>query len=51
MTGTEIGKALMGGEPMDVVGHSFGGSIALRLALEMPELVKSLTLIEPVCFA
>ena len=47
-TGTEIGKALMGGEPMDVVGHSFGGSIALRLALEMPELVKSLTLIEPV---
>lgn len=38
-------------EPMDVVGHSFGATIALRLAVEHPELVRSLTLIEPVFFA
>lgn len=37
-------------EPMDVVGHSFGGATALRLAVEHPELVRSLTMIEPVFF-
>ena len=35
----------------DVVGHSFGGTLALRLAEEMPDRVRSLTLIEPVLFA
>ncbi len=34
-----------------VIGHSFGATIALRLAIEHPDLVKSLTLIEPVFFA
>jgi len=34
-----------------LVGHSSGAVIALRLALERPELVLSLTLIEPVLFA
>jgi len=38
-------------EPMDVIGHSFGGTMALRLAVEHPELVRSLTMIEPVFFA
>ena len=38
-------------EPMDVIGHSFGATIALRLAVEHPELVRSLTMIEPVFFA
>ena len=38
-------------EPMDVVGHSFGATVALRLAVEHPELVRSLTMIEPVFFA
>ncbi|WP_299969963.1 alpha/beta hydrolase [uncultured Roseobacter sp.] len=38
-------------EPMDVVGHSFGAVIALRVAAERPALVRSLTLIEPVFFA
>ncbi|SLN28078.1 haloalkane dehalogenase [Falsiruegeria litorea R37] len=37
--------------PMDVVGHSFGATVALRAAVERPDLVRSLTLIEPVFFA
>ena len=36
---------------MDLVGHSFGATVALRLAVEHPHLVRSLTLIEPVFFA
>lgn len=38
-------------EPAHLIGHSFGGAAALRLACERPELVKSLALIEPVFFA
>jgi len=34
--------------PVHVVGHSYGGAVAVRLALECPALVKSLVLIEPV---
>jgi pimeloyl-ACP methyl ester carboxylesterase len=34
-----------------LVGHSFGGTVALRLAAEAPGLARSLTLIEPVMFA
>jgi len=36
---------------MDIIGHSFGATIALRLAVARPERVRSLTLIEPVFFA
>ena len=39
------------GGPIDLIGHSFGGTVALRMALERPDLVRSLTLIEPVIFA
>ncbi len=39
------------GAPVDVIGHSFGATVALRLALERPELVRSLVLVEPVLFA
>jgi lipase len=35
---------------VDLIGHSLGATIALRVALERPELVRSVTLIEPVLF-
>jgi len=34
----------------DVIGHSYGATVALRLAMDRPELVRSLTLIEPPLF-
>lgn len=34
-----------------LAGHSFGATLALRLALEAPERIASLTLVEPVFFA
>ncbi len=37
--------------PRDILGHSFGATVALRLAAERPDLVRSLTLVEPVFFA
>ncbi len=37
--------------PAHVVGHSFGGYLALRLAIERPDLVQSLSLIDPVFIA
>ena len=43
---TAIARELLD-EPMDVIGHSFGGTVALRLAITHPELVRTLTLIEP----
>lgn len=35
----------------DVVGHSYGGCLALRLLVEHPDRIRSLALIEPVMFA
>jgi lipase len=43
--------AEIGDQPVDLIGHSFGGTVALRLAVEHPRRVRSLTLIEPVFFA
>lgn len=40
-----------GAGPADIIGHSFGGTVAIRLAVERPDLVRSLVLFEPVFFA
>lgn len=37
--------------PLDLIGHSFGATVAIRIAVERPDLVKTLTLIEPVFFS
>ncbi|KUJ73398.1 alpha/beta hydrolase [Ruegeria marisrubri] len=47
---TEIARTQLT-EPMDVIGHSFGAAVALRLAAEHPDLVRSAVLVEPVFFA
>ena len=39
------------GGPVDLIGHSFGATVALAMAEDRPDLVRSLTLIEPVLFA
>ena len=45
-------RSLLGrlGEPAHLVGHSYGGAVALHVARTRPELVRSLTVIEPVAF-
>ena len=45
-----IGRAAMGDTPKVLIGHSFGATVALRLALEAPQRVRLLVLIEPVLF-
>ena len=47
----EMAEAAGAGAPIDIIGHSFGATIALRIALERPDLVRSLVLIEPPLFA
>lgn len=47
---TQIGATFCDG-PTDVVGHSLGAAVALRLAVAHPGLVRRLVLIEPVFFA
>lgn len=38
------------GVPVHLCGHSYGGAIALRLVVTRPELVRTLSLIEPQCY-
>lgn len=45
-----IGEAYAGTTPFHLVGHSYGGAVALKFALCFPERLRSLTLIEPSCF-
>ncbi|SPF77555.1 alpha/beta fold hydrolase [Pseudoprimorskyibacter insulae] len=47
---TEIAQTFLT-DGMHLIGHSAGATIALRLALENPGMVRSLVLIEPVLFA
>jgi len=47
---TGIAADLLDG-PADIIGHSFGATVALRLAVEHPHLVRTLSLYEPVFFA
>ncbi|QQG48149.1 MAG: alpha/beta hydrolase [archaeon] len=37
----------LGGGPVDLVGHSYGGFVSAYLAAQWPELVRSLVLVEP----
>ena len=45
-----IDEACSDGAPFHLIGHSYGGGVALRFAFERPERLRSLTLIEPSCF-
>lgn len=48
---TDMAEACLPDEPVHLIGHSFGATVALRLAVRTPDRVRSLTLIEPVFFA
>lgn len=43
--------AMPGGGPVDLIGHSWGGVLALALGVAHPGRIRSLTLYEPVFFA
>jgi pimeloyl-ACP methyl ester carboxylesterase len=47
----EVALEVLPDAPVHVVGHSFGACLALRLLVERPDRVLSLTLVEPVLFA
>lgn len=47
----EASMAALDPVPMDVIGHSFGAATALRMVVEHPDRIRSLTLFEPVFFA
>lgn len=47
----QIAGDLCDAGPAHVIGHSFGATVALRLAIDHPSKVRRLTLIEPVFFA
>ncbi len=45
-----VQHAVPGTAPIHLIGHSYGGAVALRFALSHPERLRSLTLIEPSSF-
>lgn len=48
--GVLAGLPFGGDDPFHLVGHSYGGAVALQIALQQPQRVMSLTLYEPVAF-
>lgn len=48
----ELARSLLGrvDEPFHIVGHSYGGAVGLRLALDFPDQVLSVSVHEPVLF-
>ncbi|QBY05361.1 alpha/beta fold hydrolase [Thalassotalea sp. HSM 43] len=46
----DVVEQLIGDQPFHLVGHSFGGAIALKIALENHSRILSLSLYEPVAF-
>ena len=45
-----VQQAVPGNAPFHLIGHSYGGAVALRFAFSHPERLRSLTLIEPSSF-
>jgi pimeloyl-ACP methyl ester carboxylesterase len=45
-----IDDACRDGNPFHLIGHSYGGAVALKFASGHPQRLRSLTLIEPSCF-
>jgi pimeloyl-ACP methyl ester carboxylesterase len=45
-----LARELRPGEKFHLIGHSYGGVVALRLAQTRPHAVRSLTLFEPILF-
>lgn len=48
---TEAAEDFAQGRRLHLIGHSFGATVAMRMALDAPDRVASLTLVEPVLFA
>lgn len=46
-TAADVIRAHAGGKKVIVVGHSYGGAVALRVAMDHPELVQGLVLLAP----
>lgn len=47
---TILQKVRAVGRPVHLVGHSYGGALALRIAVIRPDMIRSLTLFEPAIF-
>ena len=45
-----LDRILLPGEPFHLVGHSYGGAVALRFCHQQPERIRSLAVFEPVAF-
>ncbi len=47
----EFLETVIGSEPLHLVGHSYGGFLALQFAIAHPELVRSIAVYDPVAFS